>query len=114
MQVTTTNTDLFPHISTNGSTPPSVNIAMAFPTEKMVSPSSVSPEGVSSSYMFFGFLEVDYSLSISPPELKADLYINALGQKVRIAGVDLNPEHPTAKIGGSALGFNTEVKLTFD
>ncbi|CCI26948.1 MULTISPECIES: hypothetical protein [Microcystis] len=107
MQVTTTQADLLPHISTEQGVPQAAT--MEVPTS-----ATVAQEAVSGSYTFFGFLEVDYSLSISPPQIKVDLFINALGQKIRIAGVDLNPNHPTAKIGGSALGFKAEVELSFD
>lgn len=112
MQVTTTQTDLLSHIPTNEGVPESANIvtsSIATSTE-----TTSFAEGVSGSYTFFGFLEVDYSLSISPPQVKVDVFINALGQKIRIAGVDLNPNNPTAKIGGSALGFKAEVELAFD
>lgn len=120
MKVTTTQTDLLPHIPTNNGLPSEINVSVA-PTavaaasevSAMAAQSNAS-EAVSGSYKFFGFFEVDYSLSISPPEVKVDLYITALGGKVRIAGVDLNPNHPTAKIGGSALGFKAEATLTYD
>ena len=110
MQVTTTQNDLLAHIPTNEGMPDTVNLVTL--SEAQATTSSL--EGVSGSYKFFGFLEVDYALSITPPQVKVDLLIDALGKKVRIAGVDLNPNHPTAKIGGSAFGFKAEVVLSFD
>jgi len=74
MQVTTTQADLLPHISTEQGVPQAAT--MEVPTS-----ATVAQEAVSGSYTFFGFLEVDYSLSISPPQIKVDLFINALGQK---------------------------------
>jgi|688.fasta_scaffold878249_1 hypothetical protein len=108
MQVTTSASDLLPHIALNEGTSSPINLSTAAVA------ANTALEGVSGSYTFFTYLEVDYSLSISPPDVKVDLFINALGQKIRIAGADLNPNNPTAKIGGSILGFKAEVVLTFD
>lgn len=121
MKVTTTTTNLLPHISLNEGLPSQVNVSPS-PAEVTVPSTGTTPdllettalEPVSGSYTFFGFLVVDYSLSITPPEVKIDLYITALGKKVRIAGVDINPNNPTVKIGGSALGFKAELDASFD
>jgi len=113
MKVTTTSIDVLPHIVTNEGRPSQVNFMLPAVTATNATPATTM-DAVSGSYTFFGFLEVDYSLSIFPPEVQLDLYINALGEKVRIAGVDLNPNNPTATIGGSALGFKAELTATFN
>src|SRR5690348_8502966 len=108
MKVTTTSIDVLPHIATNEGRPSQVNFMLPAVAATNAA-SATTLDAVSGSYTFFGFLEVDYSLAIFPPEVQLDLYINALGEKIRIAGVDLNPNNPTATIGGSALGFKAEL-----
>ncbi len=72
MQVTTTQTDLLSHIPTYEGVPEQVNLVTS-PVAPMAAATTLK-EAVSGSYTFFGFLEVDYSLSISPPQVKVDLY----------------------------------------
>ncbi|PZV22009.1 MAG: hypothetical protein DCF12_21035 [Snowella sp.] len=108
MQVTTSASDLLPHIALNQGTSSPINLSTAAIAANTVL------EGTSGSHTFFGIVEVDYSLSISPPEVKVDIFITHFGQKTRIGGIDLNPNNPNAKIGGSVLGVKAEVDLSFD
>lgn len=108
MQVTTSTSDLLPHIALNAGTSSPINLSTSAIAANTVL------EGTSGSRTFFGILEVDYSLSISPPEVKVDAFISHFGQKTQLGGIDLNPNNPNAKIGGSVLGVKAEVDLSFD
>lgn len=58
----------------------------------------------------FGPLTINYSLDLSIPQVSA----NATLYGISIGGIVLNPEHPTASIGGSVGIAKAELKLTVD
>ncbi len=58
----------------------------------------------------FGPLSISFDAGLNPPHIT--VIAKLLG--VTIGNVNITPEHPTAKIGGSALGFTAELDISVD
>ena len=65
---------------------------------------------IGSGSISFGPLKLSWDFSLSP--LNASFSASLAG--VSIGSVDINPSHPQATIGGSALGFKAEVTVTLN
>ncbi len=58
----------------------------------------------------FGPLTISFDAGLNPPHIS--LSATLLG--VSIGKVDITPEHPTARLGGSFAGFTAELDISVD